>query len=219
MKKYFPLFLVIVCILSLIGCSKYNAPLSGFIYLKDVENGNVHRVEMGIDENSKQIILSVLNHGHWTDGVPNCGHDYEFTAKNAKLQYHSECGTIYDTTNRCSLLLSDTDQAKINQILGAKDFSYTGSFHYKEDYNYYKDDPGLKQSNFVNTERTEVKDAEQAVALAKKECTISYDSIAVAFDADLKIYRISFYKKDWLGGDQNVYINHEGITQLILYGE
>lgn len=92
-------------------------------------------------------------------------------------------------------------------------------FSYVEDYNYYKDAPGLKQSNFVNTERTEVQDANQAVELAKKECTVPYDSIAVAFDAGQKIYRINFYKKGWLGGDQSVYINQEGLTQLILYGE
>lgn len=93
------------------------------------------------------------------------------------------------------------------------------SFSYTEDYNYYKDDPGLQQSNYVNTEKTEVKNAYQAVELAKKECTVEYDSIAVAFDEDCKIYRISFYKRDWLGGNQDVYIDLEGITQLIIYGE
>ena len=90
---------------------------------------------------------------------------------------------------------------------------------YTEDYNYYKDDPSFKQSDYVNTTKTEVKDANQAVELAKNECTVAYDSIAVAFDEDCKIYRISFYKRNRLGGNQDVYIDLDGITQLIIYGK
>ncbi|MBR0322723.1 MAG: hypothetical protein IIX08_10070 [Bacteroidales bacterium] len=55
--------------------------------------------------------------------------------------------------------------------------------------------------------------------LAKKECTIEYDTVGVAFDSELKIYRVSFYKEDQLGGNQDVYINQNGTTQLIIYGE
>ena len=93
------------------------------------------------------------------------------------------------------------------------------SFSYKGDCTYQKDDPGVKESGFVNIEQSEVNDAEKAVDLAKKECTIEYDTIGVAFDSELKIYRISFYKEGLLGGNQDVYINQKGITQLIIYGE
>ena len=94
-----------------------------------------------------------------------------------------------------------------------------GSFSYEEDSAYYKDDPGVKLSGFINTDKTDVIDTEHAVELAKKECTVDYDTISVAFDEDSKMYRVSFYKMDCDGGDQNVYINQEGITKLIIYGE
>ena len=93
------------------------------------------------------------------------------------------------------------------------------NFSYKSDSTYYKDDPGVKESGFVNIEQSEVNDAEMAVELAKKECTIEYDTVGVAFDSELKIYRVSFYKENQLGGNQDVYINQNGTTQLIIYGE
>ncbi len=101
---------------------------------------------------------------------------------------------------------------KINQI-------DTVSFSYTEDYETYGNGVGVKKSGFVNTKPSELKTAEQAVDLAKKECTVEYDTISVAYDSDLKIYRISFSKEGWVGGDQNVYINLDGITKLIVYGE
>ncbi len=94
-----------------------------------------------------------------------------------------------------------------------------GSFSYTEDCAYYKDDPGVTDSGFVNNEESELDSAEQAVDLAKKECTVDYDTIDVAHDSETGIYRISFYKKGWDGGNQDVYINQKGITQLIIYGE
>ena len=94
-----------------------------------------------------------------------------------------------------------------------------GSFSYAEDCAYYKDGPGVKKSGFVNNEESELDSAEQAVDLAKKECTVDYDTIDVAHDLATGIYRISFYKEGWLGGNQDVYINQKGITQLIIYGE
>ncbi len=93
------------------------------------------------------------------------------------------------------------------------------SFSYAEDCAYYKDGPGVKKSGFVNNEESELDSAEQAVDLAKKECTVDYDTIDVAHDLETGIYRISFYKEGWLGGNQDVYINQKGITQLIIYGE
>ena len=94
-----------------------------------------------------------------------------------------------------------------------------GSFSYEEDFNLFNDAPGVKQSGFINTEKTEVNGAAQAIELAKNECTVDYDTVSVAFDEDSMMYRVSFYKMDWAGGDQNVYINQEGITKLIINGE
>ena len=84
------------------------------------------------------------------------------------------------------------------------------------------------ESGFVNNERAEINNAEQAVELAKKECTVAYNSINVAFDAEEKIYRVNFSIGSTvvngqtvytLGGDQSVYIDQNGVTKLIVYGE
>jgi hypothetical protein len=93
------------------------------------------------------------------------------------------------------------------------------SFSYKSDYDHYKDEPGVKESGFVNVEQTIVDSSEKAVNLAKKECTVEYDTVRVAFDSELKIYRVSFSKKNRAGENQDVYINQNGITQLIICGE
>lgn len=94
-----------------------------------------------------------------------------------------------------------------------------GNFSYEEVFNYYKDDPGLYQSGFVNTEKADISNPEQVIELANKECTVDYDTVSIAFDATSMMYRVSFYKMDWDGGNQEVYINQDGITQLIFYGE
>lgn len=94
-----------------------------------------------------------------------------------------------------------------------------GTFSYENDFSCHKDDPGVKQSGFKNTKPSEIKSAGQAVELARKECTVDYNTINVDFDPASKIYRISFYKEGGLGGNQDVYIDQSGITQLIVYGE
>ena len=102
-------------------------------------------------------------------------------------------------------------------------------FSYSKEYAEYNDgSPGVQTSGFVNTESTEINNAEQAVELAKKECTVAYNSINVAFDAEEKIYRVNFSIGSTvvngqtvytLGGDQSVYIDQNGVTKLIVYGE
>lgn len=94
-----------------------------------------------------------------------------------------------------------------------------GNFSYEEDFNYYKDDPGLHQSGFVNTEKADISNPEQVIELANKECTVDYDTVSIAFDATSTMYKVNFSKKNYVGGDQSVYINQDGITQLIIYGE
>ncbi len=93
------------------------------------------------------------------------------------------------------------------------------SFSYTSDCDYYKNSPGVKQSGFINNEKSKIDCADQVVDLAKRECTIEYDAIDVAYDSISNIYRISFYKEKTAGGSQDVYIDTEGITQLIIYSE
>ena len=104
-----------------------------------------------------------------------------------------------------------------------------GEFSYTAFCEYYSDETeGIVSEGFVNTEKAEIESVEQVVELAKKECTVEYDTIKVEYDSEQKMYRVNFSEGkvlvglQWgyvIGGDQSVCINHEGITQLIVYGE
>ena len=102
-----------------------------------------------------------------------------------------------------------------------------GEFSYAAFCEYYGDETeGIVSEGFVNTEKTEIESVEQIIELAKKECTVKYDTIKVEYDSEQKIYHVNFFKEKEIlgygyvvGGDQSVCINHEGITQLIVYGE
>ncbi len=100
--------------------------------------------------------------------------------------------------------------------LNSETFSYKEVSEY---YDYYKNEPGIQTSDFVNNTKNKIKNTEQAVELAKKECTVEYDTIKIDFDEKERIYRVVFYKMDYLGGNQDIYINEDGITQLIVFGE
>ncbi len=84
---------------------------------------------------------------------------------------------------------------------------------------YTKGIPGVITDNFINGTPSPVCDQDQAIALAKKECTVQYDSTDALYDPTNKIWEVVFYMREWVGGDQEVYIDSNGITQLIVYGE
>ncbi|MBQ2273955.1 MAG: hypothetical protein II334_00610, partial [Clostridia bacterium] len=84
----------------------------------------------------------------------------------------------------------------------------------------YKDNnPGVKHDGFKNTNESKLSNAEDALERAKKECTIEWDTSHVSFDKELSIWMVSFYTEGILGGDQCVYLDSNGITLLIVYGE
>lgn len=103
------------------------------------------------------------------------------------------------------------------------DFSHlheTKTFSYQEDLAYYKGEVGTKTSGFLNTEVKPIKDAKDASDRAKQECTVAYDSTEVAFDPTSNVYRVSFVPpQNQLGGDQTVYLDQNGITLFVVYGE
>ena len=97
---------------------------------------------------------------------------------------------------------------------------YVSSFSYEEVCLFYEAETvGIKRADFVNTEISVIENADQAVELAKKECTVEYDTFSVSYDQDAEIYCVSFGIEDLDGGNQDVYINQNGITELIVYGE
>ena len=118
MKKVITLVLTLVILLSAVACNnKYEGPLSCISYIG--KEGQTTMID--ITEDSQSDILSILSGGEWIDGVTNCGHDYEFTAKNVSFRYHSECGTFIDITNGRYMTLSDDDKARVNEIFSVSD--------------------------------------------------------------------------------------------------
>ena len=110
------------------------------------------------------------------------------------------------------LLFTGCNQSKAN--MDVSDFSYS------EHAEIYKDDsPGVKHSGFVNTDESKTSSDEDALERAKKECTIEWNTSRVSFDKALGIWMVSFYTEGMLGGDQCVYLDSNGITLLIVYGE
>ncbi len=102
------------------------------------------------------------------------------------------------------------------------------SFSYEEDAAIYKNgDPGVNPNEFVNDDIYPIENQNVAVERAKNECTIEYNATSEYYDKDADIWRIDFFtllqnENDmWttIGNYQSVYLNSDGITQLIVYGE
>ncbi len=93
------------------------------------------------------------------------------------------------------------------------------NFSYAEDAAIYLEcEPGVKTSGFVNTTETEIT-FENVAEHAKGECTIEYDSVTTYFDPDKCVWKVHFCTDGMVGGDQSVYLDCDGKTLLIVYGE
>lgn len=93
------------------------------------------------------------------------------------------------------------------------DFSYT------EDRAIYAEgEPGVKTSNFKNTTKVDI-DFNNAAKIAKNECTIQWDCCTIYLDPAECIWKVVFFTEGMLGGDQSVYLDSDGKTVLIVYGE
>ena len=84
---------------------------------------------------------------------------------------------------------------------------------------YKPGDPGVKTSGFKNTSKQTVTNSAEAAERAKNECTIEYDTVTVLRDGWDYIWSVTFSTRGTLGGCQTVYLNDEGVTLLIVYGE
>ena len=93
------------------------------------------------------------------------------------------------------------------------------NFSYAEDAAIYLEcEPGVKTSGFVNTTETEIT-FENVAERAKNECTVEYNSVTTYFDTDECVWKVHFGTDGMVGGDQSVYLDCDGKTLLIVYGE
>ena len=94
-------------------------------------------------------------------------------------------------------------------------------FSYAQALEYYKiGDPGVKHENFNNPAvESEITGAIDAIIRAEFELTIEYDTISVSYDEISNMWRVDFWTLDLDGNSQSVYINDNGLTCYIVYGE
>lgn len=90
-----------------------------------------------------------------------------------------------------------------------------GSFSYSEDYAYWVSvGIGFKTEGFKNTKEQQIKTAEDALKLAKNEVKVTYDKTAISYDDKEKIWKVTFWMENYVGGGQYIYLNSNGLTIL-----
>ncbi|MBQ8540340.1 MAG: hypothetical protein IJ435_02570 [Clostridia bacterium] len=94
-----------------------------------------------------------------------------------------------------------------------------GVFSYMYDKSVYEaGEWGVVTEGFANTDISPIMNSADAIERAKNECTVEYTRTTVFRDNIEDMWLVNF-GTDALGGDQSVYMNSDGITQLIVYGE
>lgn len=72
---------------------------------------------------------------------------------------------------------------------------------------------------FKNTSESPITNSSEASERAKNECTIEHDTVTVRYDSRDDVWSVTFSTRATLGGCQTVYLNGNGVTLLIVYGE
>ena len=93
------------------------------------------------------------------------------------------------------------------------------SFSYADDCAIYVEgEPGVKTSGFVNTAETDV-NRDNVTIIAKQECTIECNKTEVSYDSNAGIWKVDFFTEGMLGGCQTVWMDTNGKTVLVVYGD
>ena len=114
-------------------------------------------------------------------------------------------------------IITPTESGKNTEIVESN--NSIPHFSFAEDAAIYVEgEPGVKTFGFVNTTETEIT-FENVAERAKNECTVEYNSVTTYFDTDECVWKVHFCTDGMVGGDQSVYLDCDGKTVLIVYGE
>ncbi|MCQ2354797.1 MAG: hypothetical protein MJ102_06820 [Clostridia bacterium] len=120
---------------------------------------------------------------------------------------------------------SETEKSDVSQFTENRqseteksDVSIPGFSYAKDCAIYVVGEPGVKTSGFVNTNEKDV-NSDNVTEIAEHECTIEYDSTKVYYDTIARIWKVDFFTQGMDGGCQTVYLDSNGITVLVVYGE
>ena len=180
-----------------------------------------------LSEGNSKTLRQILDSGSWVPDATDCASDYVLTFDSRTIYYHSDCGTFNERLEQSyqSLHPSDAERETVNAIIQAvipHDLSPVEilPFSYEEVLQTWgKSDPGVKTDGFQNTSEAVIATPQQVIERAQNECTIEYDTTSLAYDSAADIWRVTFYTEGSVGNSQDVYLNGNGLTALIIYGE
>ena len=114
-------------------------------------------------------------------------------------------------TNTMTIEICDTDAASISKKIADQDVNFYRDFSWEKD----RKERTPLNVDFQNTKVSPVTNAPEAIAQAVKECNVDYTKIVVYRDEAAGMWRVEFQILYGHGGYQYVYLNNDGITQMI----
>ena len=221
MKKYIALVLALVCVLGLVGCSQQgqqdiitptqnNEEISQTDIQSEAEQKYTYE-ELSEMPAEELLDLFIQNGLVISDELKQSYTEEELQSlfKEHFALWHTGVVSMDYTVY---MDLAEQTKAIFDKIA-------IPNFSYAEDAAIYLEcEPGVKTSGFVNTTETEIT-FENVAERAKNECTVEYNSITTYFDTDECVWKVHFCTDGMVGGDQSVYLDCDGKTVLIVYGE
>ena len=221
MKKYIALVLALVCVLGLVGCSQQgqqdiitptqnNEEISQTDIQSEAEQKYTYE-ELSEMPAEELLDLFIQNGLVISDELKQSYTEEELQSlfKEHFALWHTGVVSMDYTVY---MDLAEQTKAIFDKIA-------IPNFSYAEDAAIYLEcEPGVKTSGFVNTTETEIT-FENVAERAKNECTVEYNSVTTYFDTDECVWKVHFCTDGMVGGDQSVYLDCDGKTVLIVYGE
>ncbi|MCI5486186.1 MAG: hypothetical protein MR426_14230 [Clostridiales bacterium] len=153
------------------------------------------------DENRTEIISFRFDEAGNLKQIVETSTRKEFYAENA----------FVPVTGTMTIEICDTDDATISKKIADQDVNFYRDFSWEKD---RKERTPLNVA-FQNTTVCPVTNAPEAIAQAVKECNVEYTKIVVYRDEAAGMWKVEFQILYGHGGYQYVYLNNDGITQMI----
>ena len=134
---------------------------------------------------------------------------YQSVTVNTKVNGADVTGT-YTTT----IIIKDTDPADISLKIEEQDINFYRAFNWAAD----RRSKTPEAVTFQNTAPSTVTSAPEAIAQAMKECSVDYTKIVVYRDEAAGMWKVEFQILYGHQGYQYIYMNNDGITQMVAYG-
>ena len=221
MKKYIALVLALVCVLGLVGCSQQGQQ---DIITPTQNNEEISQTDIQSEAEQKytyeelsempaeELLDLFIQHGLVINDDLKASFTDEELQTLFKENFHLWHTGVSARSHTMYCDLAEQTKAIFDKIA-------IPNFSYAEDMAIYVEgEPGVKTSGFVNTTETEIT-FENVAERAKNECTVEYNSVTTYFDTDECVWKVHFCTDGMVGGDQSVYLDCDGKTVLIVYGE